>query len=322
MSSSGTPLGRNLLVARPSRHDVAIELSVVIPAYNEAFRLPVALDALRHHVDATATEVIVVDDGSSDGTAQVARRSADWAKHLIVIEHEINRGKGAAVRTGVGVARGEVIAFIDADNATDLRALRPMMAALGDNVSAVFGSRHAPGSSVSGAPAIRGLMGRLFNHVVQLAAGTSIRDTQCGAKVFDGPTARLVFAGAGVDGFAFDVEILRRLLALQLGVIEYPVTWHYVHGTKIKLTTPLRMLRDIAKVRIGGDRGLPAHIDGTYIEALGALTDPLTSGDKPTVGQPCRVALPFEPAHAYQEALGVRPRQAATWDELARQSRV
>lgn len=301
---------------------MAIELSIIIPAYNEAFRLPVALDALRHHVDATATEIIVVDDGSSDDTANVARRSADWAKHLVVLEHESNRGKGAAVRTGVGAARGDIIAFIDADNATDLRALRPMVAALSDNVSAVFGSRHAPGSSVSGAPAIRGLMGRVFNHVVQLAAGTSIRDTQCGAKVFHGPAARLAFAGAAVDGFAFDVEILRRLLAMQLGVIEYPVTWHYVHGTKIRLTTPLRMLRDIAKIRFAGDRGVPPYIDGEYAEAVRAIADPLDGTTQLAVGGPCRVALPFESAAAFEAALSAQPQQAASWTQLMGQRRV
>jgi len=238
------------LVARPSRNDVAIGLSIIIPAYNEVYRLPAALQALRHHVDPTTTEIIVVDDGSDDETSAVARRGGEWAKHLVVIRHEQNQGKGAAVRTGVAAARGDVIGFIDADNATDLAALAPMIDALSPTVAAVFGSRHAPGSEVTGSPAIRGLMGRVFNHVVKAAAGTTIRDTQCGAKVFSAPAARLAFSATAIDGFAFDVEILRRLLAMGFGVIEYPVKWHYVHGTKIQLTTPLLMLRDIARIRL------------------------------------------------------------------------
>lgn len=318
MSSSNE---RVLLVARPSRNDVAIELSIIIPAFNEAFRLPVALDALRHHVDPTSTEIIVVDDGSDDDTVAVARRTGDWAKHLVVIEHEMNRGKGAAVRTGVAAARGDVIAFIDADNATDLAALGPMIAALGPNVSAVFGSRHAPGSSVTGAPAIRGVMGRIFNHVVQAAAGTTIRDTQCGAKVFQAPAARLAFAGAGVDGFAFDVEILRRLLAMGLGVVEYPVTWHYVHGTKIRLATPLRMLRDIARIRLSKQAGTPPHIDTTYNPELASVVDVFGGHPQPSAGQPCRIALPFGDPSGIEQRLHdlgdtSRPNQTRSWTQL------
>lgn len=309
------------LVPRPSRTDVAIELSIVIPAYNEAYRLPVVLDALRHHVELTTTEIIVVDDGSDDETSQVARRTGDWAKHLVVVRHESNQGKGAAVRSGVAVARGDVIAFIDADNATNLAALAPMVAALGLNVAAVFGSRHAPGSSVTGAPAFRGFMGRLFNHVVKAAAGTSIRDTQCGAKVFHAPAARIAFADTAVDGFAFDVEILRRLLMMGLGVIEYPVTWHYVHGTKIRLTTPLRMLRDIARIRLARVSDAPRYVDTTYCEDLQLVTDRLATTGTIAAGAPVRILLPAADKHGIEDILRANDRnetfrQAVSWGDL------
>lgn len=317
---------RRILVARPSRHDVAIDCSIVIPAFNEAFRLPVALEALRHHVDASSTEIVVVDDGSDDGTADVARRTGDWAKHLVVIEHDVNKGKGAAVRTGVAAARGDVIAFIDADNATDLAALEPMIAALGPNVAAVFGSRHAPGSTVTGAPAIRGLMGRVFNHVVQAAAGTTIRDTQCGAKVFQAGAARLAFAGSAVDGFAFDVEILRRLLAMGLGVVEYPVRWHYVPGTKVGLTTPVRMLGDILRIRLMNNAGPPAHIDTTFTPDLAPVVDSLVPGALPIEGVKCRIVLPcgdhVDIASTLRDrGLAAEPGQVASWRDLVTDAR-
>lgn len=309
------------MVARPSRNDVAIDLSIVIPAYNEAFRLPVALEALRHHVEPTTTEIIVVDDGSDDETAKVARRTGEWAKHLVVLRHTQNQGKGAAVRTGVAASRGDVVAFIDADNATNLAALSPMIAALGPNVAAVFGSRHAPGSSVTGAPALRGVMGRLFNHVVRAAAGTSIRDTQCGAKVFRAPVARVVFADTAVDGFAFDVEILRRLLTMGLGVVEYPVTWHYVHGTKIRLATPLRMLRDIARIRLARVANAPHYIDTTHCSDLDPVTDRLDSSGPVAPGTAVRIIVPAGHVDSIKEILqandhAATSRSGLSWSDL------
>ena len=225
------------------------ELSVVIPAYNEQQRLPAVLASLEDHVDAATTEVIVVDDGSTDGTVRMAKRHGSWSPHLRILEHGHNRGKGAAVRTGVLAARGRLVAFVDADNATDLSALAPMCAAIRGDVGAVFGSRHAPGSQVTGSPPVRGVMGRVFNHVVRWAAGTTISDTQCGAKVFWAPAARAVFADVEIDGFAFDVELIGRFQQLGIEIVEHPVSWHYMAGTKIRLLTPLQMLVDIARLR-------------------------------------------------------------------------
>lgn len=232
--------------ARPS-------LSIVIPAYNEEYRLPVVIEALRTGVDPADTEIIIVDDGSEDGTATLARSALDWAPHGRVIELGHNQGKGAAVRAGVVNSTGKTVAFLDADNATSLETVKEMIQLVGPRtgqVGAAFGSRHAQGAVVTGSPMIRGLMGRVFNHVVKFAAGTEIGDTQCGAKVFSAPAARLAFSQSRVDGFAFDVEILRRLIGLGFEVVEHPVDWHHVPGTKVQLLTPLHMLIDIAKLRI------------------------------------------------------------------------
>lgn len=267
-------------------------MSIVVPAFNEAARLPALLDSLQRHVDPATTEIVVVDDGSNDDTVDVARTRGAWARHLVVLEHRVNRGKGAAVRTGVMSARGEIIAFVDADNATDLDALRPMSEAIQGRVGAVFGSRHAPGAQVTGSPPIRGLMGRVFNHVVKIAAGTAISDTQCGAKVFRASVARLVFAEGSIEGFAFDVEVLRRLMDLDIGVIEYPVHWTYVPGTKIKPLTPVHMLVDIVRLRVWPAKERYDSILCRFEPAVDQVAAPLDPSQVVDVGKPCQVFVP------------------------------
>lgn len=283
-----------LLVARPNTAEgteAVPELSIVVPAYNEADRLPGLLQDLATRVDPAATEIIVVDDGSTDGTADVAVRAGSWCPNLTTIAHPVNQGKGAAVRTGVAAASGAVIAFFDADNATDLGALEQMKTRFGPRVGAVVGSRHASGSVVVGAPPIRGVMGRVFNHLVRAVAGASISDTQCGAKMFRRAVGKVAFSSASVDGFAFDVEVLRRIEAMGMAVVEQPVHWTYVPGTKIKLTTPVKMVAEIIKLRARPGGIELTHVDGVYSADLAAVTEPL--GDRTgVVGEPCRVLIP------------------------------
>lgn len=223
--------------------------SVVIPAFNEAQRLPALLRSLAEHVDPATTEVIVVDDGSQDDTAAVATAEAAWAPHLVVLRLPENRGKGAAVRAGVGRSTAPIVTFVDADNATDLSALAPMEAAL-DQAHAAFGSRNAPGAQVHGSPPLRGFMGRTFSRIARAILGTSISDSQCGAKTFRGDLARQLFNSSTLDGFAFDVEILRLLELHGLTVVEVPVNWTHQAGSKIGLFDPLRMLLDTIRVRL------------------------------------------------------------------------
>lgn len=307
------------LVVRLASPSEGLALSIIVPAWNEAFRLPAVLTALQDHVDPATTEIIVVDDGSDDGTDQVARRSGDWAPHLKVISHATNRGKGAAVRTGVHAAAAPVIGFVDADNATDLDALPGMIARLNNQCAAVFGSRHMTGATVNGSPALRGLMGRVFNHLVRLSAGTTIRDTQCGAKVFTGPPARLAFGLAGVDGFAFDVEVLRLLLLTGFSVDEHPVSWNYVHGTKIRFLTPLRMLRDILSVRARPAPSEVPAIETNWSDAVAAIADPLHSGTTLRAADPCVILCPgIDPGEVQQ--LADRIRTAGLWAEVSKRS--
>lgn len=290
------PQPRLFVLRAGGRAAEGLRTSIVVPAYNEAERLPRLLAGLAK-TDTGAddrTEIIIVDDGSTDETVPAAERAGSWSPNLRVIGHPTNRGKGAAVRTGVMAARGDIVAFLDADNATDLAALGPMCTAIAGQVGAVFGSRHAPGATVHGSPPIRGVMGRVFNHVVRIAAGTSISDTQCGAKVFWAPAARVVFAASEIDGFAFDVDVLRRLMALGVGVVEYPVDWHYVAGTKIGPLTPLSMLRDIAVIRARTHRLERSGVDCLDSPELRAIADPIVPRDDLVDGQRCRV-VPVAP---------------------------
>lgn len=302
-----TRVERVRLVARPPKAGSSLRaprLSIVVPSFNEADRLPALLDSLKRYIEPASTEVLIVDDGSTDRTVAIAHQRGAWAPHLRVIEHAANRGKGAAVRTGVLQAQGELIAFVDADNATDLAALAPMCDAIQGHVGAVFGSRHAPGAHVAGSPPIRGLMGRVFNHAVKLAAGTSISDTQCGAKVFRASAARLVFAASAVDGFAFDVEVLRRLMDLGVGVIEYPVRWTYMPGTKIRPLTPFSMLSDIIRLRV---HPTPMRFDTIvcrYEPAIDTIAECLDSSIEIRRGVACEILVPADAGRTSQQVIG------------------
>lgn len=226
-----------------------LERSVIIPAFNEAQRLPSLLRALAKSVDPATTEIIVVDDGSSDATASVAEAEGTWSPHLTVIRMPRNRGKGAAVRTGVSQSTTPIVIFLDADNATDLAALPKMEEAL-SAAHAAFGSRNAPGAQVHGSPPLRGFMGRTFSRIARAVLGTAVSDSQCGAKAFRGDLARELFGRSTLDGFAFDIEILRMLEQHDLTVVEIPVVWTHQTGSKIGLLDPVIMLKDTLRVRL------------------------------------------------------------------------
>lgn len=211
-------------------------LSIVVPAYNEASRLPQTLAALVARFPDDRVEIVVVDDGSTDGTAVIARSVLDGRASARVIVMERNRGKGSAVRAGVAVTSGEAVVYMDADLATDLAALDDVLALLAD-ADIVVGSRAVPGSTVYNTTRLRTIMGRTFNRMMRLLTRLEIHDSQCGFKAFRGDVARLVFALSQINGFAFDPEVL--LIARQLGyrIVEVPVSWTAVEGSSVR---PLR----------------------------------------------------------------------------------
>jgi hypothetical protein len=221
--------------------------SVIIPAYDEAERLPVLLSEIGDHVDLASTEIIVVDDGSADATTAVAEAAMAAFPHASVLRAPTNMGKGAALRRGMAAARGESVVFMDADMATDLSCLRPLIAALIDCPVAI-GSRAVDGASVEDASFKRRLMGGVFNTLVRTLTSVDVADSQCGFKAFRADVARLLFASSTENGFALDVELLDLAARLGLQIAEVPVHWRAVPGSKI------RPVRDAAKMAVAVGR--------------------------------------------------------------------
>ncbi|HMC68687.1 MAG TPA: dolichyl-phosphate beta-glucosyltransferase [Mycobacteriales bacterium] len=220
-------------------------LSVVVPAYNEARRLETSLPALVDLASDAGAELIVVDDGSDDRTADVAAEYTAKLRGAKVVRLPLNSGKGAAVRAGVAHARGRSIVFMDADLATELTDLPSLVEAL-DTADIAIGSRVLSESTVDGATTARARMGRTFNRVARLVTGLDLRDTQCGFKAFRAPVAQLLFHLGVVDGFAFDVEILALAHRIGYRIAEVPVHWHGVADSRVDVVRdPARMVRDV-----------------------------------------------------------------------------
>ncbi|MCM3884582.1 alpha-(1-_3)-arabinofuranosyltransferase family protein, partial [Frankia sp. R82] len=225
-------------------------VSIVVPAFNEAARLPrslpVLMQALHHHRLADA-EVIVVDDGSADDTAELAADLLGDAPHRRVISLPANQGKGAAVRAGVAAATGEAIVFMDADLASDVADLPNLLAALRD-AEVALGSRRV-GDGAQRATGRR-LGSWLFHLIVRLLVPVGVADTQCGFKAFRRAEAKVLFARTRVTGFAFDVEVLALARALGYRVAEVPVRWIEQPGGRFHaLTHTPTMMVELARIR-------------------------------------------------------------------------
>jgi hypothetical protein len=216
----------------------ALQLSLVIPAFNEAQRLADGMARLQHAVDEGAidpdtTEFIVVDDGSTDDTSWRASTLLAPFPHVQIVRLPENRGKGAAVRAGVAAANAPLIAFADADMAIEPTQTPRFTAAL-EMADLAIGSRAASGSAVDRPSIRRSVMNRVFNRLVNLLTHLSLNDTQCGFKAFRAPAAKLLFHCSVTDRFAFDVEILSLARRLGLRIAEVPVHWSRVKGSRVR----------------------------------------------------------------------------------------
>lgn len=224
--------------------------TVVIPALDEAAAIGATIQAVRDALEPLGeegVEVIVVDDGSSDGTADAALRGG--ADQVVV--HAANRGKGAAVRAGVLAARGEVVAFTDADLSYSPDQLLTVIAAVEEGWDVAVGSRRHPGATtVRGAGAVRDLGSRAINLVTMAVLLSRPHDTQCGLKAFRSDVARLIFGLGRVDGFAFDIELLHLVERHELSLTEVPVRLRTSERSTVHAVRDgLRLLRDVWRIR-------------------------------------------------------------------------
>jgi dolichyl-phosphate beta-glucosyltransferase len=246
-----------------------VKLSIVIPALNEVRRLPPTVERvyafLHESPQWVPAEVVVVDDGSSDGTADAAQTvAAPAGVGLVVARHEVNRGKGAAVRTGFAQTRGDSVLITDADLAAPISELPVLGAASGPKTVAI-GSRAVDRSLIEHRqPLYRDLMGRTFNLITRCVALSGIHDTQCGFKLFPGELARSLARVQRLDGFAFDVELL--VLARHWGyrIVETGVRWNHVEASRV---LPVRhsseMFRDVLRLGWWRATGALPDLPGT-----------------------------------------------------------
>jgi dolichyl-phosphate beta-glucosyltransferase len=234
-------------------------LSIIIPAYNEESRLISTLSRIDEYLreQSYSYELIVVSDGSRDGTARVALEWQPDGCPLEVIDRKENRGKGYSVREGAALAKGEYILFSDADLSTPIEEVEKFLPLLKSGADIVIGSRSLQDSRVEvHQPFYRVMMGRVFNGMVRLLAVRGIVDTQCGFKCFSRKAVEEIFSRCLIEGFAFDVEILFLARKLGLSIEEIPVRWINAEGSSVSpIRDSLAMFREICQVRLNDWRG-------------------------------------------------------------------
>ena len=230
----------------------AVNVSVVIPAYNEEARLGPTLDAIVDYFKQrqTSFEIIVVDDGSMDGTAHIAVQKLDHVSYQI-LKNQSNQGKGYSVRRGVLAARGTMVLFVDSDLSTPIEDFDKLELALQDGYDIAIGSRALSSSHVEiHQNFLRETMGKTFNVIARLLSFRGIHDSQCGFKAFKQKAAKALFERQKLNGFCFDAEIL--FLAQKMGyrVQEVGVRWRNSSSSKVHIILdPIKMFWDLFRIR-------------------------------------------------------------------------
>ena len=242
---------------------MTLSLSIVVPAYNEGSRLGNSLRSIVTYLDehAPESELIVVDDGSTDNTANAAREELATSKTVrtSVISYQSNLGKGRAVRLGLLASRGDIALFMDADLSTPITETPKLIEPISrGEYDLTFGSR-ALNKSLIGVhqPWRREQGGRVFNLLVRLATSLPFWDTQCGFKAFRMSACRPIIEGATIDRFGFDVELLYVAHRAGLRLKEVPVRWDHAEGSKVNVATDwYKTLNEVGRIRQQARRGI------------------------------------------------------------------
>jgi glycosyltransferase involved in cell wall biosynthesis len=255
------------------QHRMTQSLSIIVPAYNEATRLGKSLREIVTYLDqyAPESELIVVDDGSTDNTADAAREELANSKtvHTSVISYQSNLGKGRAVRLGLLASRGDIALFTDADLSTPITDAPKLIDPIQQGeYDLTFGSRALDHSLIGvHQPWRREQGGRVFNLLVRIATGLPFWDTQCGFKAFRMSVCRPVIEGATIDRFGFDVELLYVAYRAGLRLQEIPVRWDHAEGSKVNVASDsVKTLSEVGRIRQQARRGV-------YDRAIKAVHD-------------------------------------------------
>jgi len=227
-------------------------LSIVVPAFNETQRIVPSLERVFTYMDRSHPEfeIVLVDDGSTDGMAALVRQRFGDRPQLRVVTYGANRGKGYAVRYGTLEARGDVVLFSDADFSTPIEELEKLLATLAEGYDMVIGSRALRGAEIrQRQPFYREGAGKFFNLLVRLFVLPGFHDTQCGFKCFRREPLLPVVRQLQIDGFAFDVELIALAVAAGLRVAEVPVVWVNSPSSRVRLRHGLAAFADLQGIR-------------------------------------------------------------------------
>ena len=233
--------------------------SIVLPAYNESERIAATIEKIFAFAAERGwqTEIIVVNDGSSDNTAEVVRRCATTRPGVKLLQNPGNRGKGYSVRHGMLQAQGEILLFSDADLSSPIAEAEKLFAAIDAGADVAIGSRWLKTElQLRRQPLYRQLLGRVFNLALRLILGLQFEDTQCGFKAFTRNAAHTLFPLQKIERWGFDPELLYLAKRLHLRVVEVPVAWAHREGTRINpLRDGMRMFAEMLQIRWNGLRG-------------------------------------------------------------------